>query len=456
MIGVLKVVSRHRLVALGVCFVLGLAGIVVWSLCHPRPDLRIAAIRRAGQPVTLAELDAWYPRIPDAQNAALVYTNAFALMMFTASGNTNLRQIAKIELPPRGQVLAGEDKTELASMIASNAPALRLIDSARALTGSRYPIDLNQGLVTLLPHLETVREAVRLLLANAILQTADGENERAVQSLLSAMRVAGSLNSEPLSISQLVRMSSWSMIASHLENIMNVATLNEEQLTRLQKAMAGAEQPAAAVRALAGERAMDLAVFDDPKFRAVLLSDWSNTNPPASERLKADTIVTLLQVTGQFANDRAYMLDTLATNITAISLSHPEQFLAGERGAAMFNAAPSRFYLFSKLLLPALSRFHLREAEHATRIRVVETALAIERYRLTHDNTLPATLDDLVPAYLKTVPTDPCDGRSLRFKKSDQGYVVYGIGADKTDDGGLERKKGGGASNYDVTFIMVK
>lgn len=456
MIGVLKYVSRHRLAALGICFVLVLAGVVVWSLCHPRHDPRIEAIRQAGQPVTLAELDASYPRVPDAQNAALVYTNAFALMMFTDSGDTNARQIANIELPPRGHKLAGEDKSELASMMASNAPALRLIDSAQHLTASRYPIDLNQGSLTLLPHLAQLKGAVRLLLANAILQTADGEYEQAVQSLLSAMRLAGSLNFEPLIISELVRIACWAMIAAHLENILNGTTLNEAQLARLQAAMVDAEQPAAGARALAGERASALAIFDEPRFRTLLLTDWADTNPPMTARLKAGTIVTLLQVAGLFQQDRGYLLDAFATNIAAVSLNHPERFQAGQRGAALFNAVPNRFHLFSRMLLPALAAFHRREAEHATRVRVVETALAIERYRLTHANALPATLADLVPAYLKTVPTDPGDGQPLRFKQPDQGYVVYGIGADKTDDGGLERKRGGGASNYDVTFIMAK
>lgn len=433
-----------------------MAGVIGWAVLHPHRDPRIEAIREAGQPVTLAELDAWYPRIPDAQNAALIYTNAFALMMFTESGNTNARQIENIELPPRGQKLTGDDQSELASMIASNAAALRLIDSARDLKAGRYPIDLHQGFLTLLPHLAKLRGAVRLLLVNAILQTADGETEPAVHSLLNAMRVADSLKSEPLLISELVRIACWSLNAAHLENILNGTRLNKEQLAKLQEAMAEAEQPMAAVRALAGERAAALAVFDDPGFRTMMLTGGSNTNAPVAERMKAGTIVTLLQITGQFGRDRAYLLDAFATNIAAIRLNHPKRFLEGERAAALFNAAPNRFYLFSRMLLPSLARFHQREAEHATRVRVVETALAIERYRLAHGNTLPNALEDLVPAYLKAIPKDPCDGQKLRFKKRDQGYVVYGIGADKTDDGGLERKKYSGASNHDVTFIMQK
>ena len=38
----------------------------------------LAAIRARGEPVTLEELDAWYPKVPDAENAALVLTQALA------------------------------------------------------------------------------------------------------------------------------------------------------------------------------------------------------------------------------------------------------------------------------------------------------------------------------------------------------------------------------------------
>ena len=37
-------------------------------------------------------------------------------------------------------------------------------------------------------------------------------------------------------------------------------------------------------------------------------------------------------------------------------------------------------------------------ARQNSRLRVAQTALAIERFRLAHTNALPASLDDLVPA----------------------------------------------------------
>jgi len=46
----------------------------------------------------------------------------------------------------------------------------------------------------------------------------------------------------------------------------------------------------------------------------------------------------------------------------------------------------------------------------------------------------PETLDELVPAYLEAVPTDPFDGEPFRY--SAEKGIVYSVGANLTDEGG--------------------
>jgi hypothetical protein len=69
------------------------------------------------------------------------------------------------------------------------------------------------------------------------------------------------------------------------------------------------------------------------------------------------------------------------------------------------------------------------------------TAVLVECYRFRH-RRWPDQLDDLVPCYLSRVPTDPFDGQPLRYKRLDNGVVIYSVGPDRMDDGGrLERNK---------------
>src|SRR6266516_4850605 len=95
------------------------------------------------------------------------------------------------------------------------------------------------------------------------------------------------------------------------------------------------------------------------------------------------------------------------------------------------------------MLLPALGNANLKQAENAARLRVAQTVFAVERYRLANPSRLPASLDDLKPAFLTSVPTDPFDGQPLRYKKrSANSYVVYSVGKDRQDDDGIEKKPG--------------
>jgi len=48
----------------------------------------------------------------------------------------------------------------------------------------------------------------------------------------------------------------------------------------------------------------------------------------------------------------------------------------------------------------------------------------------------PATLDELVPEYLATVPTDPFGDRPLTYRRTADGYQLYSLGPNRVDDGG--------------------
>ena len=67
---------------------------------------------------------------------------------------------------------------------------------------------------------------------------------------------------------------------------------------------------------------------------------------------------------------------------------------------------------------------------------VVITAIALKRYELRH-HQLPATLEELTPDLLKTVPTDFMDGEPLRYRPNVDGtFLLYSVGKNGVDDGG--------------------
>jgi|GEM_PF-752720 len=64
-------------------------------------------------------------------------------------------------------------------------------------------------------------------------------------------------------------------------------------------------------------------------------------------------------------------------------------------------------------------------------------SLALQAYHAEH-NAYPATLVELTPAYLKAVPDDPFALQApLCYQRTETGYLLYSIGPDGKDDGGI-------------------
>jgi hypothetical protein len=80
---------------------------------------------------------------------------------------------------------------------------------------------------------------------------------------------------------------------------------------------------------------------------------------------------------------------------------------------------------------------------------VVATAIALKRYELRH-HQLPATLEELTPDLLQTVPIDSMDGEPLHYRLNADGtFLLYSVGENGKDDGGdPSLEKGVTSSNY--------
>src|SRR5262249_29374410 len=67
---------------------------------------------------------------------------------------------------------------------------------------------------------------------------------------------------------------------------------------------------------------------------------------------------------------------------------------------------------------------------------LLAATLALRAYRARH-GVYPETLGTLAPDYLHCVPDDPfAVGHPLQYKRTSDGYVLYSVAPDGTDDGG--------------------
>ena len=96
-------------VALVVLIILVISFIAFRLSVRAKLQGRIEALRAAGYPVTLTELDAWYEMPPYGENAAEYITTAIShLKIPSAADAENLPLFHRGELPPRTQPLDEE------------------------------------------------------------------------------------------------------------------------------------------------------------------------------------------------------------------------------------------------------------------------------------------------------------------------------------------------------------
>ncbi len=451
-------VRRHRIAVVGMSCALLLLLAIVWNLVIPHPDPRVEALRRQGLPVTLQELNTWYAPVPPAENAAMIYSEAFAQASFnTTTPGASEPALDTAALPARGRKFTAENKKQLIALLAKSQEELRLLYSVPAGRRSRYPIDLNQGSTTLLPHLAKVKRAMLLLTAEATLDAEDGERDKAVGALVAAGRVADSLRDEPLIISQLVRFACDGIFVSRLERVINLADLGDPQLESLQRVCQEAEQPSGLFRGMVGEQAMGISFFTNPRAQASLFrAQQAGAGTGQPNRMQEMLGLSVLKTLGLFRRDQEFFMQVMATNIAVAKLPFPDRFEAGKEADQSLSSRPRRLCIFSRMLLPSLSRAFIRDADHTAQLRVARTALALERFRLAHNGTLPGRFDELVPAYLPEPVSDPVDGQPLRFKALNKGFVVWSVGSDGKDDGGRERDPKNTSTSWDITFIVER
>ncbi len=234
---------------------------------------------------------------------------------------------------------------------------------------------------------------------------------------------------------------------------MNRTILPPGTLNQLQNAFDhAAENDTAGVgftRALAGERAQGLAIFDLPpdklaetlqEYEGAAKQNGESAGIPKKELKKLNV-------------QRQYLEESYNRVLVARKEPFPARLKAGEIFTARVAEAKTKVFYLCALLMPALAKSSGSEAKNLARLRLAQTAVALERFRAAHENRYPTTLAELSPSLLPEVPTDPFDGQPLRYRKKGNGYQLYSISADLKDDSGKAETSGGAG---DLEFTVVK
>ena len=376
------------------------------------------------------ELEARRAVIPYPENGGLVVRQAGRALdpKFRSEDASGVKGL--LEATPPNQLPDTPTAEKVRRLRDANREALPLALRVAEFPRGRYDLQLAPNpLDTRLSHMDDLRPVLALLALEADLQAqADrpGEALRCVRAMLATGRTIGD---EPFAVSQLVR--NWAQINAvrQLERILGLCE-PRAGLAEMQQLLASEAAEDHLTDGLRGERAMLHRSFEEIEDGKVQLFRSLGNYQRAAPEL-TDTLPRFLYAPS-VPGDHAAALRFLNAAVEASKRPMPEQ-------PAAFRSIPVPLpdgnHVIGRLLLPAVQKAQDADQRTKALLRCAEVAVAAERYRLATDRW-PLTLEAIPKDFLAAVPTDPFDGKPLRFAETPEGVIIYSVGPDLQDNEG--------------------
>jgi hypothetical protein len=298
------------------------------------------------------------------------------------------------------------------------------------LAHGRYPIHYTKDFIsTLLPHVQDTRIMGILLDYDVLLRIQDGDMDGALTSCRAILNCGRSIGDEPTLMGMLVRLALDDAAIKELERILAQGQPSGAALSAMQHALEDEAAEPLLLIGVRGERSMIDAALQaiqdgdlDPRYADAILAGGGKGGFPGSAQL--------LRIPGMVKSIRTTLLKLNNRLVEIAKLPVEQQSGALKELDATIKNLPE----FTR---PWTTHIQVAEAFYRVQARLHSAivSIAVEHYRQVH-NRWPATLADLVPAGLAQVPLDPFDGAALRYRRLEDGVVIYSIGPDGKDNGG--------------------
>lgn len=433
-------VRRRRWVVRSVSVIL-LAFFVVavwWFFHRSKLQQRYSAIRAAGHPVTLEELNEYYSLPAGAEDDTELWIDALSLSekAVTVPGAANLPVVGNgPDIPSWGKGWA--EKDQVAAFLSKHAEALTAIHTAATAGGGvRFPQDFRDGIAPLLTNLGKLRSGFRLLTLEFHLRARNGDTAEAIESLDALLAVGRTLDGHPLLVSFMTRTAIDGIAIGHASQLLPVIEPSREELLAIQDALRRIDYHAELENALIGERSFGMNSFGGPNAAGLNL------------------ILTRLIDFVATAGSKVKYIDVM--NEAVATCSKPWQVgIFDKLWLASWDPKSGIPYdILVSSLFPTLDQCFPAAGRNEARQLSLDAAIAAELYRRDRGK-LPATLDELVPDYLPAVPTDPFNGEPLRYVVNPSGFVIYALGEELNDDlGSVEEQPDGYPLDVGVRWIV--
>jgi hypothetical protein len=433
----------------------------------------IAQLKAQGEPMDLAQV--LPPSLPPEQNSADIFRQAAVLMETndqwwgTNGGVGGMGMVAPGKAMvswPQPNIRVGHFTNSwqtIGAALDQSKESFPLLHEIINKPDFDFQINYDAGIAdltysNLMFHLIRGKRASQQLSAAAIYDLHNSDAASAVENIRASLAVVQALRHDRLAISELVRIAMAQITLTANWELLQATNLTDQQLAHLQTSWANLDFIQSAENALTMERADGListakwrnsdadleryALFSiatgmDPdtlwdkaknKWNIFMWRYWWSY-PDELRSLKGYQVFIDTMRTAQTNGSFQDVLGNQTRKLEVLGMTNLDDEFDG------FGIDANLHSMLSEGVM-SLSGFAKPVMSAEVARRTVITAIALKRYQLKHGN-YPSELNALVPEFVASVPSDPVDGKPLRYRQNSNGtFVLYSIGINGVDDGG--------------------
>ena len=324
----------------------------------------------------------------------------------------------------------GDPAADVLFALAKFEPIIKESQAASSRPYAVLPPPSDETLSELMACLGPIKSLSQVLRLRAIANLQAGHGDEALKDIQLSLRLADTLNSQPLMISQLVRIAVLHISATSVWEGLARHQWSGPQLLELQKLLSSADALADYHRTMRGERAFFNQFLERMRRGEVRGQEAKETATRLMPLLPRGWLYQ-----NQLAANRINQERTLAVVDLTQRRVFPNRCPTPENVPELKRITP--YNVLVRLLLPAFSKVAAKSGRIQTVLDQATVACALERFRMANGR-YPDQLQALVPQFIENVPSDVMNGEPLHYLLAADGhYVLYSVGWDQEDDGGV-------------------
>jgi hypothetical protein len=377
------------------------------------PD-ELAAARAEGVPLEPKDIQRT-PPVPANENAAPVYTEAMHKLYSTpkAEGEPLLKAVGRVAT---GRA-AGDDRALAEKAVAKWEEAIALGERAAALPHCDFKRDYAKGLDLEYPEDELLRALTRLSCARAAFACDAGRFDEALSRYRTAARFARHVGEEPGMLPMLVRVAMEGIVGRSME--IQMARYPNSPLVKGVPSVVQEFGPVPSLRHMARGEAL------------LMWMSISNLDKKVQEKSPLNPLRgPVVRGSAGFKAIQARTLHFWRTALKGLKEDDPvatrRMFVELDRQTSLLKGDSSRLN-------------SLISGSYPECLAAYMACVARRRMLLAYVDLLRERRNGVFPERLPGSYVDPHDGQPLRYKRTEKGFVVYGLGPDFKDDGGKRR-----------------